>query len=274
VDFLQQATGLSQPAACRQFIELATGCRPVHKVRPRVEARLVVLISLPALSNGTLRDWMALSLARGVSHEAVELAVHRGLLWFGYFRHQPAWFLTDSSRRVIQARRMDNMRWWRSGPKALTISGGQGSWPVGASEAGPFSSVLLMEGGPDLLAAFHFLILADRVSTVTAVSMLGAANQIHPDALGLLSGKSVRIIPHRDEPDEKGRRAGIDAARRWQNQLQSVGANAKIINIGDFMPQTEYLKDLNDASRLPIMLQAALATRLAGLPSESSPGLG
>jgi hypothetical protein len=115
-----------------------------------------------------------------------------------------------------------------------------------------------MEGGPDLLAAFHFLILADRVSTITAVSMLGAANQIHPDAIEFLSGKSVRIIPHRDEPDEKGRRAGIDAARRWQNQLKGAGVNAKI----------------NDAARLPFMLQAAIAARLAGLPSESPPELG
>ena len=118
---------------------------------------------------------------------------------------------------------------------------------------------------------FYFLILAKRVSTVNAVTMLGAANQIHPDALGLISRKFVRIIPHLDEPDEKGRRAGIDAARRWQNQLHSAGINAKIINIGGFLPQTENFKDLNDASRLPIALQAAIAARLAGLPSESSP---
>jgi hypothetical protein len=84
----------------------------------------------------------------------------------------------------------------------------------------------------------------------------------------------VRIIPHRDEPDEKGRRAGIDAARRWQNQLKGAGVNAKIINIGSFMPQTEKFKDLNDAARLPFMLQAAIAARLAGLPSESPPELG
>jgi len=64
--------------------------------------------------------------ARCVSREAVELAVQRRLLWFGYFWHQPTWFLTDSSRWVIQARRMDKMRWWWSGPKAMTLPGGQG----------------------------------------------------------------------------------------------------------------------------------------------------
>ena len=263
VDFFRMATGLSQQDACRQFIELASG--GWTELHPRVTTQLDVPPIPPILSKGTTRDWLTLSCARSISPEAVELAVRRGLLWFGFYRHRPAWFVTDSSRHVVQARRMDKMRWWPKGPKAMTLPGGHGSWPVGASEVEPFSSILLVEGGPDLLAGFHFLILAGSMSRVTAVAMLGATNNIHPMALGLLGGKVVGIIPHMDKPNEKGWQVGIDAARRWQSQLQSAGAIARIINIGDFIPKTENLKDLNDASRLPITHQTAIAKGLADL---------
>ena len=264
VDFFQRATGLSQGEACRHFIQLAMGGAPGHSSVYRTALDPVIPHSLPTLLQGTECDHLNLASSREVSCEAVELAVQRRLVYFGSYQHQPAWFLTDSSRRVIQARRMNQMNWWRGGPKAMTLPGGQGSWPVGASNIATFDSVLMTEGGADLLAAFHFLILAGSVSTVTAVAMLGAANNLHPDALALFSGKLIRIIAHLDKPNGNGRRVGIDAAERWQKQLQGAGANSSIINLREFVSYSYRIKDLNDATQLPLRFQAAIAKRLVG----------
>ena len=263
VDFYQQVTGLAHGAACHQFLALATGSSVIQVARQPPIRRPVIPVLLPLLSRGTRRDWSELSFARAISIEAVEVAVQRGLLCFGRFRHRPAWFVTDSSGRVSQARRMDKVRWWPAGPKALTLVGGQASWPVGASEIGPFPTVLLTEGGPDLLAAFHFILLAGKVSTITAVAMLGASNEIHPAALAVLSAKTIRIIPHLDPPDKTGRHVGMEAAHRWQRQLQDSGAKLEIIDLREILPE-DNLKDLNDATRLPSMNQLAVAKRLAG----------
>jgi len=120
---------------------------------------------------------------------------------------------------------------------------------------------ILTEGGPDLLAAFHFLILGDCDSKVTAVAMLGAGNNIHPEALPLFAGKLVRIIPHLDEPDRKGRRVGTDAARRWQTQPQGTGAETEIVSLREWLLGTG--KDLNDAVRLSRGKQLAIGRRLS-----------
>lgn len=265
VDFFEQATGLSHYDACRQFIAMASGSPPGLPLRPKTHDQPVAPMAIPALSQGTWREWTNLACARSVSVEAVKLAVQRGLLRFGWFRHRPAWFVTDSSRQTVQARRMDRMRWWPSGPKALTLAGSQGSWPIGASEVDSFPLILLTEGGPDLLAAFHFILLAERASTITAAAMLGAGNSIHPEALLLFAGKRVRIIPHLDNPDKKGRRVGIDAACRWQEQLKCGGAKVEIVNLHSLVSTAGNLKDLNDATRLPIGRQMTLTTWFAGL---------
>ena len=120
---------------------------------------------------------------------------------------------------------------------------------------------ILTEGGPDLLAAFHFLILGDCDSKVTAVAMLGAGNNIHPEALPLFAGKRVRIIPHLDKAGAKGRRAGMDPAVRWQRQLRGAGAETEIVSLWKWLLGTG--KDLNDAARLPRGKQLAIARRLA-----------
>ena len=74
----------------------------------------------------------------------------------------------------------------------------------------------LVEGGPDLLAAHHFIAAEGRESDVAAVAVLGAANDIPEEALLLLANKRVRIYPHLDT-------AGAAAAVRWTTQLERGG---------------------------------------------------
>lgn len=149
------------------------------------------------------------------------------------FEH-PAWIITDGSRRTAQARRMDGQTWEGiGGKKAKTIAGTQANWPVGCHGLDT-EEVLMVEGGPDFLAAHHLAWWSGR--DATPVAMLGAAQTIPDDALSLLSGRSVWIYAHTDD-----NRAGEKGAIRWAAQLQDVGC---IVRHADL--RTKGYKDLNE----------------------------
>ena len=76
----------------------------------------------------------------------------------------------------------------------------------------------MVEGAPDLLAAFHFIVVEGKQSTVAPVAVLGAANYLlAPEALVAFGGKSVCIYPHLDA-------AGRKASRVWALALRDAGA--------------------------------------------------
>jgi hypothetical protein len=180
---------------------------------------------------------------RGLSVEGVRLAYARGLLRFGPYRARPAWFVLDSSSRVAQARRMDGQNWFGD-VKAFTLPGSQAAWPVGIGEAQPFPAVALCEGGPDLLAAHHFLWLENHGADCAAVAMLGGCAAIHPDALPLFAGKRVRIFPHVDDTGEK-------AVDRWAAQLAAAGASVDAFSFAGLRrADGEPVKDLCDVAAI------------------------
>jgi hypothetical protein len=174
--------------------------------------------SLPAaLRPGSAADCERLAELRALAPAGVALASARGLLRFGTYRGQAAWFILDASQRIAQARRLDGQP-WAAGVKAWTLAGSAAAWPVGIGEAAPFPAVALVEGGPDLLAACHFIAAQARAADAAPVAMMGASCAIAAEALPHFTGKRVRIFRHVDE-------AGDKAAHRWAEQLASVGAD-------------------------------------------------
>ena len=121
----------------------------------------------------------------------------------------------------------------RGGPgcKAWTARGSWAAWPLGCNEARDFSSVALVEGGGDFLAAFHFILAEGRERDVTPVAMLGASQRIAERALPCFHGKHVRIFPHVDSPHADGRAPGMEAAARWQDQLTGAGATVECFDL-------------------------------------------
>lgn len=87
-----------------------------------------------------------------------------------------------------------------------------------------FPNVAICEGGPDLLAAFHFMYAESVERDWTAVCMTGSSLKIDSDALPLFRGKRCRIFAHTDE-------AGRQAAERWERQLTDAGAQTDIFNL-------------------------------------------
>lgn len=188
---------------------------------------------------GSEADCHALAALRGLSVEGVALASARGLLRFGRYHGREAWFALDASQRAVQARRLDGQQWTDTA-KAWTLAGSQAAWPVGIGEAQDFFAIALCEGGPDLLAAFHFLLAESRERDCAPVAMLGGCARIHPDAVPMFAGKRVRIFRHSDP-------TGENAADRWAAQLADAGADVDAFRLdGLHKADGQPVNDLND----------------------------
>lgn len=174
----------------------------------------------PHCSPGTAEEITTLAKLRGLLRAGLALATERGLLRFGRYHGAHAWFCLDASHRNGCARRMDGAPWPSSGAKSLLFRGAHAQWPLGIGEAQPFPNVLLCEGAPDLLAAFHFMALLGRADGCAPVAMLSASYPLPPAALPLFAGKRVRIFAHDDA-------AGYAAAARW---LEALAPHARAVD--------------------------------------------
>ncbi len=200
-------------------------------------------VVFPLLIPGRASHFLTLAKLRGLSVESVEVSSERGLLRFGEYRGHVAWFVLDKSRLVAQARRLDGEP-WAQGVKAWTLPGSKAAWPVGILEAAAFPMVALCEGGPDLLAAFHFIQAEDRAGEVAPVAMLGAKARIHPEALPMFAGKRVRIYRHTDA-------AGDKAVDQWTSQLTAAGADVDAFALdGLTRADGQPVNDLNDLAQI------------------------
>lgn len=251
VTFWARATGLPVADACKTFIQYAgTGHRtitPITRIAspasPPAERQKPVL---PSMQRGDSKRLQVLAQFRNVSVEGLQLASERGLLWFANLHNLSAWIVTDSERVNAQARRMDGDLWQHlSEPaKAYTLPGCWASWPIGITAAKDFPVIALVEGGPDLLAAHHFIYAEERERDVAAVCITGGTMKIHADALPLFKGKRVRIYPHLDK-------TGQDSIQRWTEQIESVGADVDYCDLSGIPTVTGgRVKDLNDLTQL------------------------
>ena len=261
VDFLSEARNLSNADAARKLIELAgTGYKAQVYVTPKAKAtsgkhhsahseaveKAALRQQWPTLELPCQSEISAIVAVRGLSTEAVALAVDRGLLFCTDWKERRAWIVTDSPRINAQARRLDGEPWNEIDAKAWTLPGSVASWPIGLRETKAFPAIALVEGGPDLLAAFHFLWLAGRGDSIAPVAILGAQNRILKDALPYFQGKTVRIFEHNDADG-----TGPAAARRWAAQLMAAGA---LVDGFSFAGLTQAdgspVNDLNDFVRI------------------------
>ena len=250
VDFYARATGLPEREACLAFIALAGGSslpstpRPPRQTSEEVDfEKASRREQWPPFAAPTGEDLGTLAALRHVSIEGLQLMVERGLLWLAEWKGLRAWCVTDDARKNAQVRRLDGLP-WECKMKAWTLPGSEATRPIGAREAQQFPNVLFCEGGPDLLAAHHFIAAHGRQADVAAVCQLGASLKIHDASLPIFGGKRVRIFPHADEP-------GRDAAVKWSEQLTEVRAEVDAVDfeclaMEDGLP----VEDLNDLMRI------------------------
>ena len=266
---LAKVENLDQRTACKLFIELAglhlspTGNLAPSRPRPApapASEPAHEKPELPALAPLTEKERKALANLRGLSVQAVEMAHVAGFLHGLNWRGHRAWALTDQARWNAQWRRLDGGKWegkhgtqfksW--GAKSAAIKRPRAGWPVGILEAASVPRVVLVEGGPDFLAALHFLHLEGMAGLVAPVCMFGS---VRIDALALphFTGKRVRIFPHADDPtlDDGTKSPGLEAAARWQDQLLTVGCTVDAFDFaGLTQANGDRVKDLCDLANL------------------------
>jgi hypothetical protein len=240
---LQQLANLPGNEARRFAVNARSQPRRYQDSRP------LQPMTLDFLERGSTDDLKRLADLRCLAGEALEIAVAAGALWFATLRGSRAWIVTDRTRYVAEARRLDGQLWQHISAKSWTLPGGSDGrkrWPLGILEANEGGKTLaLVEGSADYVAAYHWIWAEARRSDVAPVGMLGAALSIHPVAVPLFAKKRVRIFPHSDA----GRLNGFDAARRWSAQLRCVGAVVDCFDFTGLMCNDgQAVCDLNDLS--------------------------
>ncbi len=193
-------------------------------------------------------DFQAILRTRKLPQEAeagLLLAYSLGVLRFAEVGRYPCWVLTDASGKCAEARRLDRGLFPPLGileeRKAHTLKGSTKRWPVGlAPDVSEFRSerlkgvpLVLVEGGPDLLAAYCLLAaIPMSKGDVQPVAMLGAEPKIGDEALSVIAGRRVIVIA-------QGNIAGKEASRVWSGQLAAVGCRVQLRDLPDG-------QDLND----------------------------
>jgi hypothetical protein len=255
IDLLAEALGINHAEAIREARLRVEGIEPQpvkpEKVRPKEEEPR----PWPELREGTAEELETVARVRGLDVHGLALAQGMAVLRFGQVCGRECWLVTDATGRIAEARRMDGHPFpeFKHLPerKPHCLPGSRKAWPCGLSpkHSNPalFRRLLLTEGGPDLLAGFHF---AERFGALTwlPVAMLGRACRIDPEALELFTGRHVRIVPHRD-PDG----GGFEAAERWAEELRGAGATVDFFKLPEGLRRRDGqpAKDLCDAANLP-----------------------
>lgn len=193
----------------------------------------------------------ALAKRRCLSPAGIRRACKAGVLfgcrWPQRYESHQSWCVTDSSRNVAQFRRFDGKPYQMRDREIRSWTKGSPSWPVGtaALETAEVPNVVMVEGGPDLLAAYHLLASVFKVGPrfvspeFTPVAMLGAANKISGEARALFAGKRVRILRHDDD-------AGVKGAAQWTEQLAAAGASVATCCFSRLSSQKQMLDALLD----------------------------
>ena len=200
---------------------------------------------LPTANPGEKLEWETVARLRGIHPYALEMAAKIDALLFGSVCSFPSWILHEPGK-IAEARRMDGELFPQIGRlskrKAHTLAGSRKDWPLGTRLLEPSSMALIVEGGPDWLAALHFIALRKAYGCVP-VAMMGRSNHISAEAITIFQGRRVRIYPHND-PDG----GGLDAARRWGAQLREVGCEVDAFTFdGLVRADGRPVNDLNDA---------------------------
>lgn len=264
IDFIAAACKIDTQEATRRFlamagvpIAVAPACS--HSLRP---ASLV----LPRLHRGSAAEIKTVSRTRHICPEAVSLAHNLPTVVFGEVCGFPCWILTDQARRIAEARRLDGKPFPAVDKlgerKAHTLKGSSKSWPVGTAVLGripQFRAIMLVEGGPDYLAAVHFAYLHEKWD-VLPVAMLGRSTgtQIDAAALAMLAGRRVRVFPHADKDG-----GGMASAKSWAAQLHAKGCQVDFFDFNGLSRRDgKPVNDLNDAALIAPEQQPEILTIL------------
>jgi hypothetical protein len=257
ISFLAKVRGLSNGEAIRAFLEIVNGhpidpapiIRKANKPKPGTP-------NLLRLRKATRVEIERIAKSRKIIARAVECAQDMGTLRTGKICGYESWILLDEGGLCAEGRRLNRKPYPAISTaeialeerKAHTLRGSRKDWPVGILPTKEyrqsFEAILLVEGGPDYLAALHFA-LAQKRTGILPVAMLGRCQGLrgfHPDSLQYFRGMRVRIYPHND-PDRGSYKSAVVLAK--QLQKLDCGVDCFVFE-GLSKANGVAVKDLND----------------------------
>jgi hypothetical protein len=164
-----------------------------------------------------------ISASRGLPHYALDKLAEAGIIQT--YEGGEQWVLVDGPKMPHEAVTAEFRRYDRAvyghGAKAHTCKGAVKGWPIALSLAmkDPSQTIIIVEGGPDLLAAYALIEYLGRNDCV-AIAILGREiMRLVPEAQRALAGRCAHIIPHRDKDASGALTSGRDAALRWATML-------------------------------------------------------
>jgi hypothetical protein len=198
-------------------------------------------VRIGGLRDFTDQELQRLCALRALSFEALKKQLCPFILKYVpcYSRHS-AYALCDPLRRVASLRRMDGKP-WPDGQKAWYAKGSNSKIPIGVHAIGSFANVMPCEGGPDYLRLVSLLHECGFSADILPLMMPSATHVIDLCVINSFELKRVRICAQNDE-------AGIAAAVKWQDQLETVGALLVDIWVPPKiqLPDGSTTKDLDD----------------------------
>jgi DNA primase len=219
-----EVKGLSNSEAVKQLAAELPGRLPKKAEKQRV-------LQIPPLHYDAEKARAAAS-SRGLTPLSTEFAGFTlGTLGFADIGGFPCWVLSDASNLVAEARRIDGNPFPAykgiGERKGHTLAGSKKTWPVGLKpRKGKVTRehrIVMVEGGPDYLAACDLLAVANQ--EFLPVAMLGASClTIHSEALQMMHDRDVLILSHPDDP-------GIRAGQAWRSQLSKAGARVRLMQL-------------------------------------------
>lgn len=251
VDFLKRALGLSNSEACRKFIEIAENVSsetPKFRLQPEApdtvedsEDKQAKRVNWPKFDIPSNDELLALARLRSLPLEGPKSASDAGILRTTYYdnKNLRSWAIVSGCGRNAQVRRLDGMHFEHCGQqlKAKTLPGSIAQIPVGRFSETRWPLVVVVEGGPDVLAAYAAIFRLGLLFKVSVCGILGAGIRIPSCAMASMANRRVRILQHNDS-------AGYKAANEWAKQLHGCGAKVDI-----WTPSVEGA-DLNDVFKL------------------------
>ena len=241
-DFVARAMDISKEDGLRQFMEMAGGgyreqsrptARPTAPLPPAdSDDKRHKRAMWPAMELPTDNELEAIATLRRLPLDGPHWASMDGVLRMANVEGQRCWIIRSACGKNAQARRLDGLP-LGDNLKAKTLAGSIATLPVGNYHDRRWPAVALLEGGPDVLAAYAAIYKLGLLDTVAVAGMLGAAMRPPYGALATMAGRRVRIFQHNDV-------AGQKAADSWARLIHNAGGDV------DLWTPAQAGADLND----------------------------
>lgn len=246
VDFLGKALDIPAQEAIRRFVEMAGGgyreqsrptARPAAPLPPAdTDDKRHKRAMWPAMELPTNDELETIATLRRLPLDGPHWASMDGALRMANVEGQRCFIIRSTCGKNAQARRLDGQPLGEN-LKAKTLAGSIATLPVGNYHDRRWPAVAVVEGGPDVLAAYAAIYKLGLLDTVAVAGMLGAAMRPPYGALATMAGRRVRIFQHNDE-------AGQKAADSWARLIHSAGGDV------DIWTSAQAGADLNDIFHL------------------------